>query len=690
MAFFGIQRPQAPNPYGRSNTPTISAPLPFPPSYYMENISTSILNPSLPHSGLVNPDHFQQPPRPAPPRPDVVASQHPQHSAHPAVHQTPPPLEDHPAYRDIHPPMNNSSNIVNGDEKNKNDTHQFISYNPSAYDISRLSILSSQDLPPTPPNSPPILPFCSPTPSQTRFTSTWIPPEQLVQPIPCYESRPKWHQYHHHHLYPPLKDNAPTTSKASARASLYSVTDQDHISSSGSPDLSDLLSGKLDEVITSIGGQEFSGMEQDLHVSYHHPQPPLRGGDSGGGRPFRVRKRRTYLSNINYFSKVYHYANCRLPDTLTPLRLYIPTYPLLCLAARFSQRVYNKPTGAERETRVEADWRLGTKAMVIKSEPVDNMNVIVFAIRGTHSFRDWATNMNSDPVAPDNFLDDRGNLCHAGFLSVARRIAKPVAMRLRQILDENPSRISSSLVITGHSAGGAIASLLYMHMLSETLKSDLIRMRDYFKRVHCITFGAPPVSLLPLQKPVGPGRDRFQKWLFFSFVNEGDPVPRADKAYVRSLVDLYISPAPPLPRSPLTAQGEKESSATARKSTSSLQQKLYRLGGRKPTSDKNKSSKNNNRKSDLDETHDQMPTVVWKTPPSSLCAAGNLILLRGADREKQRNHLLDGGYVEAFLLKDDDLQDVVFGDPMMHVMELYEQRIEILATNAVTARFSLR
>lgn len=322
--------------------------------------------------------------------------------------------------------------------------------------------------------------------------------------------------------------------------------------------------------------------------------------------------------------------------------------------------------------------------MVIKSEPVDNMNVIVFAIRGTHSFRDWATNMNSDPVAPDNFLDDRGNLCHAGFLSVARRMAKPVAVRLQQILDENPSRISCSLVITGHSAGGAIASLLYMHMLSETLKSGLIRMRDSFKRVHCITFGAPPVSLLPLQKPVGVGRERFQKWLFFSFVNEGDPVPRADKAYVRSLVDLYISPAPPHPRSPSAAPGEK----TNRKSTSmTLQQKFHLLGGKKPTSN-NKSNNNNN--SDWEKANDPMPTVVWKTPPSSLCAAGNLILLRGGDKEKQKNYVQDGGYAEAFLMKDDDLQDVVFGDPMMHVMELYEQRIEILATNAVTARFSLR
>ncbi|OJD12191.1 hypothetical protein AJ78_07182 [Emergomyces pasteurianus Ep9510] len=686
MTFLGIPSPRTPHSHRRSNTPTISPPLPFPPSYYLQNSSSPVLSPPLAHPGFDNADYFQRPPRPAPPRPDAVAFRHLQHPPHLDALPAAPPLEDHPAYRDIPPAVNNNSNnssnksgsSFNSDEKGSSSTHTFIPFSPSDYDISRSSVLSSQHFPPTPPSSPPISPSLSPAPSQPRFTSTWLPPEQPAKPIQPYKHRPKWH--HHRHLYHPPHDGAPTTSKGSTRASLNSNTDPDHSSSSGSVDLPDLLSGKLDEIIASIDGQEFSGMERDLHVSYQ-PQPSLRGGDSG--RPFRVRKRRPYPMNINYFSKVYHYANSRLPGSLTPLRLYIPTYPLLCLAARFSQRVYNKPTGAERETRVEADWRLGTKAMVIKSEPVDNMNVIVFAIRGTHSFRDWATNMNSDPVAPENFLDDRGNLCHAGFLSVACRMVRPVAARLRQILDENPSRISCSLVITGHSAGGAIASLLYMHMLSETLKSDLIRMRDCFKRVHCITFGAPPVSLLPLQKPVGPGRERFQKWLFFSFVNEGDPVPRADKAYVRSLVDLYISPAPPLPPSPSTGPGEN----TSRKSSSmSLQQKLHLLSGKKPTGNV---KSNHNRNNDLEKALDPMPTVIWKTPPSSLCAAGSLILLRGGDRETQKNYVQDGGHAEAFLMKDHDLQDVVFGDPMMHVMELYEQRIEILATNAVTARFSL-
>ncbi|EEH42422.1 uncharacterized protein PADG_07242 [Paracoccidioides brasiliensis Pb18] len=672
MTFLVKPLPDVSHRYRRSNTPTISTPLPFPPSYYDQKISTPVLSPPPVPTDLVNPDYSQHSSYPAPPHPGAAVVQHTQNPYY-LPNPVPPPLEDHPAYR-----VTNHSTISSNRNSRYNDCdkkgrrrHTFIPYSPSDYDISRLSVLSTPHLPPTPPNSPPLSPSLSPASSHTRSTtSAWVSP---VQPVQQHGYFPKWHR----HLL--VQDRGQRTSGASTHASLNSDTDLDH-SSSGSADLSDILSGKLNEVITSIDGQEFSGMERDLRVQYSQTQPSLRGGESslssGGARPFHARKRRTSPpSSINYFSKVYHYANSRLPDCLTPLRLYIPTYPLLCLAARFSQRAYSKPTGAERETRVEADWHLGTKAMVIKSELVDNMNVIVFAVRGTHTFRDWATNVKSDPTAPDNFLDDYSNLCHAGFLSVARRMVKPVAARLQQILDENPSRISCSLVITGHSAGGAIASLLYMHMLSETVKTDLVRMRDYFKRVHCITFGAPPVSLWPLQKPTGPGRERFQKWLFFSFVNEGDPVPRADKAYVCSLVDLYVSPAPPLPSLSSSAGGN-----TTRQSTStSLQQKFHLFGG-------GKKRDNNAKRKD----HHLIPTVVWKTPPALLYVAGNVILLRGPHREQQEHRAHGKDHAEAFLMKNDDLQNVVFGDPMMHVMELYERRIEILATNAVTARFSLQ
>jgi len=47
---------------------------------------------------------------------------------------------------------------------------------------------------------------------------------------------------------------------------------------------------------------------------------------------------------------------------------------------------------------------MGTKAMVIKSVPMDDMNTIVFAIRGSQTFMDWAVNLNSAPATPEGFL----------------------------------------------------------------------------------------------------------------------------------------------------------------------------------------------------------------------------------------------------------------------------------------------
>ena len=83
---------------------------------------------------------------------------------------------------------------------------------------------------------------------------------------------------------------------------------------------------------------------------------------------------------------------------------FFETFRLLSIAAQYSEHVYTKPTGKERETHVDDDWRHGTKAMVIKSIPIDDMNVIVFAIRGTQTFMDWAVNLNSAPASPEGFL----------------------------------------------------------------------------------------------------------------------------------------------------------------------------------------------------------------------------------------------------------------------------------------------
>ncbi|KAL8787749.1 MAG: hypothetical protein Q9213_002069 [Squamulea squamosa] len=429
--------------------------------------------------------------------------------------------------------------------------------------------------------------------------------------------------------------------------------------------LEDLISSKLDAILTSIDRESFSGNEQELNV-YEPAQSGIRGGWASASRQVSQSANRAVTSTVigtNFFKKAKLYANSRLPPNLPELKLYMPSYPLLCLAAQYSQKAYAKPSGNEKEAHVDANWKKGTKSIVIKSVPIDDINTIIFAIRGSQTFMDWAVNLDSAPVPPGDFLDDPGNLCHSGFLTTARRMIGPVSTRLLSLLQENPSRSASSLLITGHSAGGAIASLLYVHMLSSNAKSALNALSHSFKRIHCLTFGTPPVSLLPLGKPEG---ERYRKSLFLSFVNEGDPVPRADRAYIRSLLSLYASPAPggmgsteeDLPATPPLEDGHKCTLGG-----------WLRGRGKRPEAKRTTST-----------PAVMQPNYLWMVPSGTLSCAGQLVLLRGGEGPDWDQD------VKAEVTCDEEMRGVVFGNPVMHMMKVYAKRIEVLATQAVTAR----
>ena len=297
----------------------------------------------------------------------------------------------------------------------------------------------------------------------------------------------------------------------------------------------------------------------------------------------------------------------------------------------------------------------------------------------------------------------------------------PVATRLRALLDENPARAnrSCSLVITGHSAGGAVAALLYTHMMtsfshltgppsrsSPQIHSSLTALTPLFKRIHCITFGAPPISLLPLQITEGA---RKKKSMFFAFINEGDPVPRADKAVVTSLLKLYAAPTPPTALSQMATKSSglptQMGLPTLRKYSSSVVN--------------SSNEKRGNRERAIRKQRQRLPE--WHVPASTLSNAGRLVLLRehpgedfhgherkdhsnkynhkhdndcrgkvpsagSGDGTRKRRMKRDNGRLEACVVTDEQLRSVVFGEPVYHMMSVYARRIETLATRAVTVR----
>ncbi|KHN97277.1 Lipase, class 3 [Metarhizium album ARSEF 1941] len=472
-------------------------------------------------------------------------------------------------------------------------------------------------------------------------------------------------------------DLMPSSSAPARRKQSSSSSSSSSSANVASPAYDD-IKHRFDNVMTLIDSESLSGHERNLYIcqepvpqnslvqyrpqhqlqhlprdaSHSQPWRPTHDKYAGRalgfrethpieqrekGQPSRTAHTAAAAVSGNYFSKVELYANSKLPMDLPRLRLHMPAWPLLCLAAQYSHRVYNSPEADELNTHIPSSLRNNTKAMRIKSVSMDHANAIVFAIRGTASFSDWAVNLNMAPSPPTDFLDDEGNSCHAGFLSVARKTVKPVAARLRQLLEENPRRAGYSLLLTGHSAGGAVAALLYSHMLSST-DSELARLAVCFRRIHCVTFGAPPVSLLPLKTPK---RRDLRKSLFLSVVNEGDPVARASKSYVRSLVALLANPPPPPPAD-----------------------------------------------ADADPAR---PRPQWKVPPSRLSNAGSIVVLRAAHprtrtpvaEHKTVRQRLDEGVV-AVTCKEHQLRGVVWGDPVAHMMSLYAGRIELLAVAAVT------
>ena len=351
-------------------------------------------------------------------------------------------------------------------------------------------------------------------------------------------------------------------------------------------------------------------------------------------------------ASIVDFRKTWQYQNSRLPPYMLPMKIYMPTWQIICMAAQASSDVYRQPKRDEREDYVEADCRRGTKAMVIKTRPVDDKNIIVLAIRGSKTWNpvDWAINFRTLPTEPAGFLDDVGNAVHAGFLQIARAMVAPVAARLRRMLEEQSyNRGPPSLILTGHSAGGAVANLLYMHMMSTTFESELNNLTGFFKRVHCITFGTPPVSLLPLQNP--PGK-RYERNVFMHFANEGDVVVRADRSYMSTIVRIVAAPSP----------------NSAPNTTNALRKRVSRqtLKGGFQAGNKYQSPR-------------------WEVPPATLSNAGRMVLLREKPGGRR-------GAIEAIQVTDEQLRDVIFGDPEMHRMELYKKRIDELAIAAVTGK----
>ncbi|UNI16981.1 hypothetical protein JDV02_003363 [Purpureocillium takamizusanense] len=170
-----------------------------------------------------------------------------------------------------------------------------------------------------------------------------------------------------------------------------------------------------------------------------------------------------------------------------------------------------------------------TKAVSIWTLP--SRKALIVSVRGTASATDHMVNMNADAVDAGSVLGLSSSLnAHKGFLHCAQALLPYLKQQIERQLELNPDM--EQVIFTGHSAGGSVSSLIFLHFAHDTRSKALLSRQT----LSLATFGAAPAvaqNVTDVTKAlpnVG--------WML-SFVNEFDMVPRADQPYIRSIIDLY-------------------------------------------------------------------------------------------------------------------------------------------------------
>ncbi|KAJ2988558.1 hypothetical protein NUW58_g3909 [Xylaria curta] len=169
-------------------------------------------------------------------------------------------------------------------------------------------------------------------------------------------------------------------------------------------------------------------------------------------------------------------------------------------------------------------------------------NYLIIAVRGSASTVDHLVNLHGEPrdastlypnieKAPNAEDQTPSFLAHAGFLNSAKALLEPVSAQIEKRIGEGQK---FNIIFTGHSAGGAVATLLHL----------ALRVKFAGNSFSCITFGSPPVAKIVSQEDEIALNRIVAEAPVLNIINEYDLVSRLDSAYVRSLIQLYNSGAP--------------------------------------------------------------------------------------------------------------------------------------------------
>jgi hypothetical protein len=279
---------------------------------------------------------------------------------------------------------------------------------------------------------------------------------------------------------------------------------------------------------------------------------------------------------------------------------------------------------------------------------MDAEATLVVSVRGTASVADHMVNLNADPKRATSLFDFEAApaavLAHGGFLTCARSLLPLLLEELSRQVDVDPTL--SKVILTGHSAGGAVSSLIFLHLLCRA-PGKLSNLE-----FSLVTFGPAPVlssnlTSFALKSPnVG---------FVLAFVNEYDIVPRADRPYVRSIVNLYRSRyGLPSVASPGIAPSLEQMEVNSAETSIVLESDGMSQGGK-------------------------MEMELWALPKPSYHVVGNIIVLQSPHATApSATQGPPAKSVRAVQVSQSEFQDLLFCDLGVHKRKTYLQRMEMM------------